>query len=95
MTVYGEAAVAKLAKKHAASRKPLGRFLAIARQARWPHFPAVRQSFPAADYAPETGTLIFDICGNKYRLVSVVNFDKQALLIREVLTHEEYSRESL
>lgn len=58
--VYGEMAVAKYARKHAASRKPLQRFLEIARAAQWPHFPAVEQTFAAAD-APSTGTLIFDI----------------------------------
>ncbi len=40
MRVYGEAAVAKSAKKHPASRKLLQRFLEIAREADWPHFPA-------------------------------------------------------
>ena len=50
VTVYGEATVAKFAKKHAASRKPLQRFLAIASAAEWPHFPAVKGSFPGTDY---------------------------------------------
>ena len=59
----------------------------------WRHFPAVRQSFPAADYAPATGTIIFDIGGNKYRLISSVDFAEQLLFIQSVLTHEEYNRE--
>jgi mRNA interferase HigB len=95
MTVFGEAVIAEFAKKYAASRKPLSRFLAITREAIWPHFPAVKESFPSADYAPSTGTIIFDIGGNKYRLIAIVNFEKQAVLIREVLTHEEYNRENL
>ncbi|MGA2740068.1 MAG: type II toxin-antitoxin system HigB family toxin [Bryobacteraceae bacterium] len=33
--------------------------------------------------------------GNKYRVIAVVNFEKQALLIEKVLTHEEYNRENL
>jgi len=28
-------------------------------------------------------------------VIAVVNFEKQALLIEEVLTHEEYDRENL
>ena len=68
-------------------------FLAIANAANWRHFPAVRQSFPAADYAPATGTIIFDIGGNKYRLISSVDFAEQLLFIQSVLTHEEYNRE--
>ena len=37
--------------------------------------------------------IVFDISGNKYRLVATVNFEKQILLIERVLTHEEYNRE--
>ena len=95
MTVLGEAAAEQFAKQHAAARKPLARFLAIARAASWRHFAEVRQTFPAADYAAATGTLIFDIGGNKYRLIALVNFEKKTLLIDRVLTHGEYYREDL
>jgi mRNA interferase HigB len=82
--VYGEAVVAKFAKKHPASRKPLQRFLEIAREADWPHFLSVKKSFAAADYAPSTGTLIFDIGGNKYRLIARADFEEQMLFIHRV-----------
>lgn len=95
MTVWGERIVAKFARKHAASRKPLARFLEIVRTAEWAHFPAVKKSFPATDYAPESETLIFDIGGNKYRLIAKVDFEERILLVQTVLTHEEYSREVL
>ena len=87
--------LAKFAARHPESRKPLMRFLEIAAKADWPHFPAVKRTFPATDYAPSTGLLIFDIRGNKYRLLAVVNFGKQALSIEHVLTREEYDREKL
>lgn len=89
----GEAVIAAFAKKHPASRKPLQRFLTIARDAVWPHFPAVKETFSAADYAPATGTLIFNIGGNKYRLIARVDFEEQLFAIQTVLTHEEYGRE--
>lgn len=93
MKVYGEAAITKFSKKHAASRKPLQRFLEIARSSEWPHIPAVKQAFPAADYAAASGTLIFDIGGNKYRLIARVDFDEQVLYIQSVMTHQEYDKE--
>ena len=95
MTVYGEAAITKFTKKYAPSRKALQRFLVIARKAEWPHFPAVKQTFPATGYAPSTGTLIFDIGGNKHRLVARVDCEEKLLYIQRVLTHEEYGRENL
>lgn len=93
--VYGEAVVTRFAKKHASSRKPLQRFLEIVRGADWPHFPAIKQTFPATDLGRKTGKVIFDIGGNKYRLIAIVNFEKESVLIEEVLTHEGYNREDL
>jgi mRNA interferase HigB len=93
--VFGEAAITKFAAKHAASRKPLQRFLEIARSGAWPHFPAVRRTFATTDYAPSTGTLIFNIGGNKYRIIARVDFREQILFIHTVMTHEEYNREDL
>jgi len=90
MEVYGEAAVAKFCRKHPASRRPLQRFLEIVKQANWPHFAAVNSTFAAADYV--SGRLVFDIGGNKYRIVASVDFDEQILVVDEVMTHEEYNR---
>jgi len=93
--VFGETVIAEFARKHPVSRKPLQRFVAIARSAVWPHFPALKETFPATDYAPATGTLVFNIGGNKYRLVARVDFEEQLLVIETVLTHQEYDREDL
>jgi mRNA interferase HigB len=95
MKVRGEAEVAAFARKHAASRRALQRFVEVASAADWPHFPAVKQTFGSADYAPFTGTLIFDIGENKYRLVARVDFDQQLLFIERIRTYEEYGRENL
>jgi mRNA interferase HigB len=93
MRLFGGAIVAEFAKKHAAARKPLQRFMRIAEEAVWSHFPAVKETFQTTDYAPSTGTLIFDIAGNKYRLIARVDFDEQMLYIQRVMTHAEYDRE--
>ena len=74
MKVYGEAVLTRFAGRNAAARKPLQRFLEIARGADWPHFPAVKQTFPTTDLGRRTGKVIFDIGGNKYRLIAVVNW---------------------
>ena len=95
MRVFGEAVIAGFARKHPASRKPLQWFVTIARAALWPHFPAVKETFPSTDYAPATGTLIFNIGGNKYRLIARVDFEEQLLVMQTVLTHREYDREDL
>ena len=95
MKVYGQAVVAEFARRYAASRKPLARFLAVVSAANWNSFVDVRQSFSSADYAPKTGTLVFDIGGNKYRLIGRVDFAERTVFIQRVFTHEQYIREEL
>ena len=92
--VIGEAVAARFARRHAAAKKPLQRFLRLAREAEWKHLPDVKQTFRDADYTA-SGRIVFDIGGNKYRLIAKIDFEEQMLLIEEILTHEEYDRKEL
>lgn len=94
MTIYGEAAAAKFAKRHADARKWIQRFLEIVVAADWADLTALKRSFPSADLGRKTGKVIFDVCNNKYRLIAVVKFEQRELLIESVLTHKEYGRET-
>ncbi len=93
MRILSEAVAARFAARYPAARKPLQRFLAIAKEADWPHFAALRQTFGAADIGNRTGRVMFDIGGNKYRLIASIDFKEQILVIERVLTHADYSRE--
>jgi len=53
-------------------------------------FPTLRQTFGSADYVD--GFTIFDVGGNRYRIVAVIHYDKQRLYVRQVMTHAEYDR---
>ena len=92
MTVAGEKVVTDFAKKHAQSRKPLARFLAVAREAEWKHMPEVKETLPGTDFDPDTQSYIFNISGNKYRLIAFIDFEKQTMLVDTVMTHEEYNK---
>jgi mRNA interferase HigB len=52
-----------------------------------------KRDFPAADF-PGGRVTVFDIGGNKYRLVVTMRYDLQRVYIRHVLTHSEYDRKS-
>jgi mRNA interferase HigB len=54
----------------------------------------LKRTFQSVDYvrARGRGFHVFNIGGNKYRLVAVVHFNAQKLFIRQVLTHAEYDR---
>lgn len=48
----------------------------------------VRSVFPSAD---KVGKLtVFNIGGNKVRLIAAIHYDRKKIYIRAVLTHKEY-----
>lgn len=52
-------------------------------------FSELRTLFPAAD---KVGKLtVFNIGGNKYRLVAAVHYNRKRIYIRAVLTHDAYN----
>jgi len=93
MVIRGHRTIEKFTRKHANARKALARFVTLAEQAEWKHFPDVKNTFPATDYVPESGTLIFDVGGNNYRITARVDFDLQTMWVDSVQTHAEYDKE--
>lgn len=52
----------------------------------------LRQVFSHAD---SVGNFtVFNIGGNKYRLITYINYQQQLVFIRNVLTHSEYDQEN-
>ncbi|TMI36703.1 MAG: type II toxin-antitoxin system HigB family toxin, partial [Betaproteobacteria bacterium] len=47
----------------------------------------------SADYVPPY--TIFDVGGNKYRIVTAIHYNRRKVYIRHVLTHAEYDRWSV
>jgi len=73
------------------SRVALERWYHATLKAEWKNLSDVKVDFPATDY---TGNqhYVFNIKGNKYRLVVVVKFTIGYVFIRFVGTHEEYDK---
>jgi mRNA interferase HigB len=62
----------------------------VAKRATWASFAEVKQSFNTADFVAPF--VVFDIGGNKYRLIAEINFNRRVLFIREIMPHKEYVR---
>jgi mRNA interferase HigB len=82
--------------KAAATRHPdleaaLDAWFRIAKRAVWRDLTDVRMTLATAD-AVERWT-VFNIKGNKYRLITEINYRFRRVYIRHVLTHAEYDRE--
>lgn len=67
----------------------------LAMAARWTSLQDVRATFPHADGVPvKSGrtVVVFNIAGNKWRLITAIHYNRQLLFTLMVLTHAEYSR---
>ncbi|MGD9854863.1 MAG: type II toxin-antitoxin system HigB family toxin [Planctomycetaceae bacterium] len=50
----------------------------------------MRSTFPSADAFHRC--VIFNVGGNKYRIVAAVHYNRRKVFLRSVLTHSEYDR---
>ena len=79
--------------RHPEAEEPLRQWYKTAAAAAWKSLKDVRQTYPHADGvgAKRGGTLtVFNIGGNRYRLVARIRYDYQLVNVRYVLTHAEY-----
>ncbi len=83
--------IREFVKLHPDSNLSLTAWYKMARQARWRNLAEVRMVYPNADLVGKY--TIFNIRGNHYRLIAEINYKFQQILIRAILTHEEYDKD--
>jgi mRNA interferase HigB len=80
---------------HPDSEEALRSWYRVALGAAWRSLQDVRRTYPHADgigiRSGDTLT-VFNICGNKYRLVVRIRYDYQLVNVRHVLTHAQYDQ---
>jgi mRNA interferase HigB len=76
--------------EHPDAEAPLLAWHREAEHSDWRNFADVRQSYNHADQVGKW--TIFNIGGNKYRLIVNIRFDWGKIFIHRVLTHEEYDQ---
>ena len=73
------------------ARVALERWYHISLKAKWMSLGEIKADFPSVDYVGNQ-RYVFNIKGNKYRLVVVVKFIMGYVFIRFVGTHNEYDK---
>ena len=76
---------------HASAKTPLRAWYQVASRATWRSLDDVRRTYPSADLVERL--TVFNIGGNAFRLITGVEYERQEIYIRYVLTHAEYDRE--
>ena len=73
------------------SQEPLRAWYREASQAAWKGPFEVKAQYPTASILKQ-GRVVFNIAGNKFRLVAAIRYDLGILFIRFVGTHAQYDR---
>jgi len=90
MEIINESALHQFGQKHPNARRPLSNWIDVTKAAVWKNFSDVRLTFRSADYVKDL--VIFDVGGNNFRLIALIDYPLQRVHVLEVMTHTEYDR---
>ncbi len=75
------------------AESPLRQWYLLTKRAKWRNFADVKRVFGQTDLArlrSGESVAIFDIGGNKYRLIAAISYTKSKVYVLRILTHKEY-----
>ena len=88
MRVISNRKLREFSAQHQDAARPLQSWRKAMEAGQFRNFAELRRAFGSVD---RVGDLcVFDVGGNKYRLVAYVRFDWNRCYIKKVLTHSEY-----
>lgn len=89
MIVENKQAIEEFARKHPFSKNSFKEWIEKVESAQWQNMIEMKQTFNSVDY--RRPIFIYNIGGNKYRLIAEVNFELSVVQIVRIGTHDEYS----
>ncbi|MBN3989835.1 MAG: type II toxin-antitoxin system HigB family toxin [Nostoc sp. NMS2] len=91
MHIISRARLSEFWEKHSNAQTSLRLWYKLTSVAEWQNLVELRQTFPSAD---QVGNFtVFNIGGNNYRLITLVDYEYQKVFIRHILTHAEYDKD--
>lgn len=79
-------------KKYPESANALDGWYRIIRKNRFNNFAEIKKSFNSMDKVEDL--YVFNIGGNKLRLIAIIHFQRQKVYIRHIITHKEYDKDN-
>ncbi len=90
MKVISNRALRGFATDHPQADAPLQGWRRVIEKNRFTSWAELKAAFNTVDKVGELA--VFDIGGNKYRLIAYIRFEKQIVYIKAVLTHRDYDK---
>ena len=82
----------EFSEQHVDCRDALDNWFKVAMKADWSNLVEVQSVFPKAEAVGNF--TVFNIKRNHYRLIASIDYEKQLIFIKHVLTHAEYDKEN-
>ena len=95
MILVGVPRLEDFARSHPDARGPLDAWATVVRAVTWRNLLEARRTYSHADpVVTERGTkvTVFNVGGNKYRLIAAIDYKLGIVNVRAVLTHAEYDK---
>jgi mRNA interferase HigB len=95
MRIISRKRLREFARQHPDAAEPLQKWYRLFREARWQSLQDVRLVYPHADsvtVASGSAVTVFNVCGNKYRLIAAIHYNRRRVYILRLLRHAEYSK---
>jgi mRNA interferase HigB len=90
MKVISNGALRSFAARHPRADAALQGWRRVVEKNRFGNWAELKAAFNAIDRVGEL--VVFDIGGNKYRVIAYIRFSRQILYIKAVMTHDEYDK---
>lgn len=90
MHVISKQKIVTFAHKHPDSKTALFEWYKLIKHLNFQNLVELKSIFPSADLVGRR--IVFNISGNKYRLIARVNFLYKKVFILYILTHAEYNK---
>lgn len=91
MRVIGVEALRAFYRRHADAEQQVKAWVAEAKEARWDKPMDIKERYPSASLL-ENDRVVFNLKGNKYRLLVRVSYKSQLVRVERIGTHAEYDR---
>lgn len=90
MELVGKSLLRKDALRHGDTRRVIEAWIKIVEEAQWSDLTDVKKTYRSADYVK--GLTVFNIKGNSYRLIVVIDYSLKLVVYEAFLTHSEYDK---
>jgi mRNA interferase HigB len=90
MRIIARRGLLEFAEKYPEADEPLDRSYRIIKRHNFESFSELQHIFPSADKVGKV--TVFNIGGNKYRLIVAIHYNRKIIYVRDILTHKEYDK---